>query len=111
MARRRVLLIDRDSSYREALANLLSSEDCDVQVAEAEGASDRLAGFAGGLVVCGAGLLERDRDLAERIRGFGSRVILIGGSEAGTAAEDAPDALWLPKPLNMEELRRALRNS
>lgn len=111
MARRRVLLIDRDSSYRDALANLLASEDCDVRVAEAEEASVHLAGFAGGFVVCAAALLEKNRDLAERIRGFGSRAILIGGSEADVAAEQAPDALQLPRPVNMEELRRALRNS
>lgn len=110
MARRRILLIDRDASYREALANLLSSEDCDVQVVGAEEAGDRVAGFAGDFVVCRAGLLETNRDLAERIRGIGRRAILIGGQGAGVAAEDAPDALSLPKPVSMEELRRVLRD-
>lgn len=110
MARRRILLIDRDASYRKALANLLSSEDCDVQVVEAAAASDRVAGFAGDLVVCRAGLLERNRDLAERIREIGRRAILIGGEGVSFAAEHTPDALSLPRPVNMEELRRALRD-
>jgi hypothetical protein len=86
MAPRRILLIDGKGPHRDALARALTCEGHEVRVADSADARDRVNDFAPDTVVYREGL---------------SR-----GPEKGDAAR------WvaLTKPVNMEELRRALRD-
>ncbi len=86
MATRRVLLIHKKGPLRDALARVLAREGHDVRVADLSEARDRLADLGSGAVVCSD---SRFRDLAP------------------------PQARWIEfgRPVDMEELRRALREA
>jgi hypothetical protein len=86
MAARRVLLIDDEGPHRDALARALTCEGHEVRVADSADERDRVNDFAPDAVVCRAG------------KGRGPRV----GDTARWVA--------LVRPVNMEELRRALRD-
>lgn len=111
MARRRVLLIQQASSRREALARLLSGEGYEVEVAEVEEADDRIVGFSGDVVLCDAERLDgrSRRDLEQRVPAAKWRLVLLGGDGSSASARPAGRIASLPKPVNMEELRRVLR--
>ncbi|MGD2217101.1 MAG: hypothetical protein PVJ64_10100 [Gemmatimonadales bacterium] len=85
MAARRILLIDTAGPHRDALARALTCEGHEVRVAESADQRDRLNDFVPDAVVYREGL-------------------------AGSPAE-GDTARWvaLTRPVNMEELRRALR--
>ncbi len=85
MAPRRILLIDVQGPFRDALARVLASEGHEVRVADAADEADRVNEFAPETVVYREGL--------SRIAGQGSQARWIA----------------LTRPVNMEELRRALR--
>ncbi len=87
MAAKRVLLIHNTGPLRDALARVLAREGHDVQVVDVGQARDRLAELGTGAVVCG------ERRLLD------------------LAAE--PQVRWieLGRPVDMEELRRALREA
>ncbi len=84
MATRRVLLIHKEGPLRDALARVLAREGHDVRVADLSEARDRLADLGSGAVVCSD---RRFQDLAP------------------------PQTRWIEfgRPVDMEELRRALR--
>ena len=109
MVRRRILLIDRATPYREALANVLSSDGHTVSVVDLEGSGDVTTGFDGDTVVCDAAILGADPDLVNRVSSKGARLILIGSLEPGPASSISLDPVVLEKPVNMEGLRGALR--
>jgi DNA-binding NtrC family response regulator len=86
MAARRILLIDGAGPHRDALARALTCEGHEVRVADSAEGRDRLNDFVPDTVVCREGLSH--------------------GPEKGDNAQ------WiaLTRPVNMEELRRALRD-
>jgi hypothetical protein len=86
MAARRILLIDGAGPHRDALARALTCEGHEVRVADPADQRDRVNDFAPDTVVCREGLAR--------------------GPEEGDSAR------WiaLTRPVNMEELRRALRD-
>jgi hypothetical protein len=85
MAARRILLIDGAGPHRDALARALTCEGHEVRVADSVDQREQVNEFAPDAVVYREGL---------------SR-----GPEAGDTARWVP----LTRPVNMEELRRALR--
>jgi len=111
MARRRILLIKRASSERDALAGVLTSEGHDVRVADGLGADDSFAGFADGVVVCDVEALDDPSsvDLMGRTAATGSRLVLLVGKSAEASLRGAGAVVALAKPVNMEELRRVIR--
>ena len=86
MAARRILLIDGAGPHREALARALTCEGHEVRVADTADQRDRVNDFAPDIVVCREGLARGPKE----------------GDSAGWIA--------LTRPVNMEELRRALRD-
>jgi CheY-like chemotaxis protein len=86
MAPRRILLTDGESPLREALARALSSEGHEVQVSDASEVVDRSREFGPDLVV---GTEEAVLTLGQRTR---------------------VPVVTLSRPVNMEELRRTLRD-
>lgn len=87
MARRRVLLVHREGPLRDALARVLAREGHLVDVAVPEDVSERLAESATETIVCAPA------DVTDRIEAEGIRWVEFG------------------RPVNMEELRRAVRES
>ncbi len=87
MAARRVLLIHKTGPLRDALARVLAREGHDVRVVDVGQAQERLAELGPGAVVCGESHL---LDLVAE-----------------------PQVRWieLGRPVDMEELRRALREA
>ncbi len=86
MARRRVLLVHNEGPLRDALARALAREGHQVDVAAPADVRKRLAESAAETVVCAAGLIER-------VEAKGVRWVEFG------------------RPVHMEELRHALRES
>ncbi len=85
MALRRILLIDVEGPHRDALARALSSEGHEIRAAEPAKLDDRLKECAPDTVVYREGLM--------RAPGGGGRTRWVA----------------LTRPVNMEELRRVLR--
>lgn len=85
MAARRILLIDGAGPHRDALARALTCEGYEVRVADPADPQDRKNEFAPDTVVYREGL------------------------SRGPAAGEAARLVALTRPVNMEELRRALR--
>lgn len=85
MARRRVLLVHPEGPLREALARALAREGHQVDVAAPAAAGERLTESAAEAIVCAEGAL------GPRVKAGGVRRVEFG------------------RPVNMEELRRALR--
>ncbi len=85
MARRRVLLVHPEGPLRDALARALAREGHQVDVAAPADASERLTESAAEAILCAKG------ELSERVEAEGIRWVEFG------------------RPVNMEELRRALR--
>ncbi len=85
MARRRVLLVYPEGPLRDALARVLAREGHQVDVADPADAGERLTESAAEAILCVKG------DLSDRVGAEGIRWIEFG------------------RPVNMEELRRALR--
>jgi len=87
MAHRRILLIDGESPHREALARALANEGHEVQASGVSEALDRLEAFRPDAVV-----------------GSEDGLRMVGGRPGF-------QAVVLTRPVNMEELRRVLRES
>jgi DNA-binding response OmpR family regulator len=85
MALQRILLVDREGPYREALARVLSGEGHDVRVADPGEAGDRLRELEPDAVIGHAEVL-REVGQLEGVR-----------------------RVTLARPVSMEELRRTLR--
>lgn len=85
MARRRILLMHDEGPFRDALARALSAAGHEVEVADPRGARDRVGNFAPGYIV--------------------------GYKDGLAALAEMPDAqtIVLSRPVNMEEVRRVLR--
>ncbi len=114
MAPRRILLIDDEGSLRDALARALISEGHDVQVAAAAEVQGRLSQFGPDTVVYDADSPHPAvRDVVAQLAARPGACLLIalsrGGSSAAVASE-SPSQVVLARPINMEELRRALRD-
>jgi hypothetical protein len=86
MAARRILLIDGEGTHREALARALTCEGHEVRVADSADQRERLNDFVPDTVVYREGLAR------------------------GPAVGDTARWVALTRPVNMEELRRALRD-
>ncbi len=87
MARRRVLLVHNEGPIRDALARALAWEGYPVDVAVPAVVRERLAESAGETIVC------VPADVTDRVEAEGVRWVEFG------------------RPVNMEELRRAVRES
>ncbi len=87
MARRRVLLVHREGPFRDALARALAREGHPVDVAAPEDVRERLAESAAETIVCAPA------NVTDRFEAEGVRWVEFG------------------RPVNMEELRRAVRES
>ncbi len=87
MARRRVLLVHNEGPLRDALARALAREGHQVDVAVPAEARERLAESAAETILCAPG------DIGDRVEAEGVRWVELG------------------RPVDMEELRRALRES
>lgn len=85
MAPRRILLIDGAGPHRDALARALTCEGHEVLAADPADERDRVNDFAPDTVVYREGL------------------------SRGPQEGDAPRWVALTRPVNMEDLRRALR--
>lgn len=112
MAGRRILYIDRDDSVRAALASLLEGEGHDLRVTDAVGAREALAGGSPEVVIYSRALLEESEAFpVERLFEGAAGARLVALSDRGEAvARTGQDAvIVLPRPVNLEELRRILR--
>jgi DNA-binding response OmpR family regulator len=114
MAPRRILLIDDEGPLRDALARALISEGHNVQVANATEVQGWLSQFAPDTVVYDADSARQAvRDVVPQLRTQPGACLLIalsrGGQPAAGASESASEVV-LARPINMEELRRALRD-
>ena len=109
MTRRRILLIQRASLQRDALAGLLTSEGHEVRVTDGPEATEAVAGFGGDLIVCDLEALEDSpaAELAERIEAARSRLVLVRGATQTLPEVEA--VAVLARPINLEELRRVIR--
>jgi len=87
MARRRILLIDGQSPHRDALARALANEGHEVQVSGISEALDQLEAFRPDAVV-----------------GSEDGLRIVGG-------RPGLQTVLLSRPVNMEGLRRVLRES
>jgi len=86
MAARRILLIDGEGPHRDALARALTREGHEVRVADSVDERQRVNDFTP------------------------DAVVYREGTARGPEAGDGARWLALKRPVNMEELRRALRD-
>lgn len=116
MSRRRVLLISEQGVVRSALARTLSTEGYEVEAVDPAGAEAAMRGDRFGAVVFDAEPLERDApEVAQRLRraeGDVRVVELLAGAQRLPLAEASEGRRTvIALPLNMEDLRFALRGS
>lgn len=114
MAPRRILLIDDEGPLRDALARALISEGHNVQVANAAEVQDRLSQFGPDTVVYDVeSARPAVRDVVAQLGAQPGACLLIALSRGGqptAGASESPSQVVLARPINMEELRRALRD-
>jgi DNA-binding response OmpR family regulator len=105
MTPRRILLIDQSGPLREALVRVLSSEGHEVWVAADAGEALDVANRHGPDTVV------YDADMPPAIAKLGTRPDRLVALTARADTSDRAEAgrVSLARPINMEELRRALR--
>ena len=115
MGHRRVLLVEDAGPPRDAMVRLLSSEGHDVRSVDAIDAADHLADFRPDTVVYGADPSDdASRRVVEELEMLppNLRFIALGTEpERGTGRFPPPlgGRVTIPRPVNLEELRRVLR--
>ncbi len=114
MVPRRILLIDDEGPSREALAHMLSLEGHEVQVTSPDGAQALVEEFGPDTVVYDADHAhERMRIVVDQIEAASTdrRLIALGTSPVTGEQRPSGKRVELPRPVNLEELRRTLRES
>lgn len=116
MARRRILLVERPGVARQALAQLLEIEGHEVRVADAEAVSGLIEDFRPDTIVYDSDWLDgeasRPTELGSAAKG--TRLIsLKAGAARGLQTIDGASSehVVIGRPVNLEELRQALRES
>lgn len=114
MLERRVLVVDEAGPPREALARMLAGEGHEVRVADANDARDQLERFKpDAIVYCADRRNDGMRRFVGEIEASAGRWRLVAlgagvGRDAGASA-DVGRRVALRRPINLEELRRSLR--
>lgn len=115
MVSRRVLLVDEVGPAREAMARMLSGEGHEVRVADASDARDLIEGFCPDTIVYGA---DRESEALRRVvteieeSPPAQRLVALGAEisrAAGDRSAAASRCVAIARPVNLEELRRRLR--
>lgn len=112
MSRRRILIIDRQGVARDALARLLESEGHDVRAAGSAEALERLREFGPDAIVYDAKSIG-DAGLRLEEAAAGNTMMMIElkvGAERRVPGADDGGRVVLPRPVNLEDLRHALRD-
>ena len=116
MSRRRILLIEKPGVARRALAKLLETEGHEVRVADAEAVSGLIEDFRPDTIVYDSDWLDGEASRSTELGAAanGTRLIsLKAGAARGLQTPDgaSSDHFVIGRPVNLEELRQALRES